>query len=362
MKIPIIPVIALAAITFAIYHVMTSQGPVSQAEPPIEPARSPYASKLAGAGIVESRTENIEIAADVSGVVSELLISEGQTIDAGQLLLKLDARDVEADLKIHEASLQNVMAQYQRLERMPRAEEVPPAKADVTEAEAEVRQTKDAYERQQKLNREKIGTDEELVTARSQLEVAQAKLEKAQADYQLVIAGTWQQDLLVTESQVQQMRAEIQKTQTELERHEVRAPTSGFLSVNNETKSVWEVLQINRRPGEYVGTPPGEAIVILADAGQRRIRVDIDEHDLPRFEPNQPAIAFPRGDGKTSYPLSFVRVEPYVVPKRSLTGDNADRVDTRVLQVIYEFENSNSRIYVGQQMDVFIDLSEKNKK
>ncbi|HCS50982.1 biotin/lipoyl-binding protein [Rubinisphaera sp.] len=362
MKIPIIPVIALAAITFAVYHVMTSQGPTSQAEPPIEPARSPYASKLAGAGIVESRTENIEIAAEVSGVVSELLVSEGEIIDAGQLLLKLDARDVQAELNIHESGLKNVLAQYQRLERMPRAEEVPPAKADVTEAEAEVRQAKDAYERQQKLNREKIGTDEELIAARSQLEVAEAKLDKAKADYQLVIAGTWEEDLLVTESQVEQMRAEIKKTQTELARHEVRAPTSGFLSENNEKKSVWEVLQINRRPGEYVGTPSVEAIIILADAGPRRIRVDIDEHDLPRFEPNQPAIAFPRGDGKTSYPLKFVRVEPYVVPKRSLTGDNADRVDTRVLQVIYEFEKSNSKIYVGQQMDVYIELSEKPDK
>ena len=53
-------------------------------------------------------------------------------------------------------------------------------------------------------------------------------------------------------------------------------------------------------------------------------------------------------------PLRFVRIEPYVVPKRSLTGDSLERVDTRVLQVIYEFQRPSFPIYVGQQVDVFI--------
>jgi hypothetical protein len=52
---------------------------------------------------------------------------------------------------------------------------------------------------------------------------------------------------------------------------------------------------------------------------------------------------------------SYIRVEPYVVPKRSLTGDSTERVDTRVLQVIYSFYKGALPIYVGQQMDVFIE-------
>jgi HlyD family secretion protein len=46
------------------------------------------------------------------------------------------------------------------------------------------------------------------------------------------------------------------------------------------------------------------------------------------------------------------------VPKKSLTGDNTERVDTRVLQVIYALETKNRPIYVGQQMDVFVDAAE----
>ncbi len=53
-----------------------------------------------------------------------------------------------------------------------------------------------------------------------------------------------------------------------------------------------------------------------------------------------------------------MRVDPYVIPKKSVTGDNTERVDTRVLQVIYALDASNLPIYVGQQMDVFIDVGE----
>jgi hypothetical protein len=56
-----------------------------------------------------------------------------------------------------------------------------------------------------------------------------------------------------------------------------------------------------------------------------------------------------------SVDLAFVRVDPYVVPKRSLTGDTSERVDTRVLQVIYGFDPSALQVFVGQQMDVFVD-------
>jgi HlyD family secretion protein len=57
-----------------------------------------------------------------------------------------------------------------------------------------------------------------------------------------------------------------------------------------------------------------------------------------------------------------VRFEPYVVPKMSLTGDSTERVDTRVLQVIYSFERGNLPIYIGQQMDIYIDASFKQNR
>ena len=93
---------------------------------------------------------------------------------------------------------------------------------------------------------------------------------------------------------------------------------------------------------------------VNGDIDNLHVRVDIDEHDIPRFSTKAPAIAKLRGNPQAEYKLTFVRVEPYVIPKRSLTGDNTERVDTRVLQVIYSLEKTDRPVFVGQQMDVFV--------
>jgi hypothetical protein len=49
-----------------------------------------------------------------------------------------------------------------------------------------------------------------------------------------------------------------------------------------------------------------------------------------------------------------VRFEPYVIPKKNLTGDSTERVDTRVLQVIFGLD-SGAPVYAGQQLDVFVN-------
>ena len=85
------------------------------------------------------------------------------------------------------------------------------------------------------------------------------------------------------------------------------------------------------------------------------IRADIDESDAWRVRANTAAVAYVRGDTRQKIPLEFVRFEPYVVPKKSLTGDSTERVDTRVLQVIYRIRDEKTPVYVGQQMDIYIE-------
>jgi hypothetical protein len=105
--------------------------------------------------------------------------------------------------------------------------------------------------------------------------------------------------------------------------------------------------------------------MILGSVTPLHVRVDVDEHDAWRVRGGAQAVASPRGNGSIRIPLEFVRFEPYVIPKKSLTGDSTERVDTRVLQVIYRIRDGEPSVYVGQQMDVYIDgsaigLSSKN--
>lgn len=96
--------------------------------------------------------------------------------------------------------------------------------------------------------------------------------------------------------------------------------------------------------------------MILGNLDKLQVRIDIDEQNASRFDPSRPAFAYPKNNTELKIPLRFERIEPYVIPKRSLTGATDERVDTRVLQVIYTFEQPKDfNLYVGQQVDAFIE-------
>ena len=92
----------------------------------------------------------------------------------------------------------------------------------------------------------------------------------------------------------------------------------------------------------------------MGDTSRLHVRADVDENEAWRIRAGAAAQAAERGNSSRNVQLEFVRFEPYVTPKRSLTGDSTERVDTRVLQVIYRFKDTGVPFRVGQQMDVFI--------
>jgi hypothetical protein len=93
----------------------------------------------------------------------------------------------------------------------------------------------------------------------------------------------------------------------------------------------------------------------IGDTSIMLVRVDVDENDAWRVRAGAAATASLRGNSAVGTELEFVRLEPFVVPKRSLTGLSSERVDTRVLQVVYRFAAAAMPAYPGQQVDVFID-------
>jgi multidrug efflux pump subunit AcrA (membrane-fusion protein) len=346
----LLPALALGMLVFAVLHVVHAQQSPSKPPPPIEPARSPFGKTVAGAGIVEAESENISIGSPLPGVVLEVFVpveKVGQVVKKGDPLFQVDDRQLKAQLATNEANLAAARAQVEKLKAQPRAEELPSSKAKWDAAKANYEMLRDQYERDLRLYPSGAVSQEDYRIKKMSLEVANQQALQAEADYKLLVAGAWKYDLDIAEAAVKQAEAQLGQTRTDLDRSLVRAPVDG------------KVLQVNVRPGEYVGTPPSQALVVLGSVASMHVRVDIDEHDIPRayryFNQKAPAHASPRGDPSMSFPLTFVRVEPYVVPKKSLTGDNTERVDTRVLQVIYRVEHDEPALFVGMQLDVFLD-------
>jgi HlyD family secretion protein len=146
------------------------------------------------------------------------------------------------------------------------------------------------------------------------------------------------------EATLAQARANLRSAQTDLERLTVHAPVDG------------QVMQLNVHLGEFAPTGALQTpLILFGNVEPVYVRVNVDENEAWRVRADSAAIGYLRGNKQLSSPLKFVRFEPYVLPKTSLTGDSTERVDRRVLQVIYAFHRGNLPIYVGQQMDVYID-------
>jgi HlyD family secretion protein len=344
----LLPLIAIGLLGFAGWFVWRTRPVAGDPPPPIAPAVNPYAAALAAAGIVEAQTENIAAGSATPGVVVEVLVNVGDDVQPGRPLFRLDDRDLRAELAVRKAEVERAKTDLVRLEAEPRPEKIPVQAAAVREAQSLLAREQDALKRARETFAQRVTTEEDLIAKQQAVRFAEASVARAQADLDLLEAGSWRYDLDVSRAAVKRAEAEAAHIETALDRLVVRALVAG------------RVLQVNVRPGEFVGAPPNQPLVVLGNIEKLHVRVDVDEYDIARFDQAASATAFPRGSLQQRYPLEFVRVEPFVVPKKSLTGDTTERVDTRVLQVIYEFDPAGRPpLFVGQQVDVYIDAASR---
>lgn len=288
----ILPVVAALGLALGIATVVRGNQPQPVAQPVAQPARAPFDSFVAGSGIIEGATENIAVGTPVSGIVEAIYVKWGDQVRNGDRLFKIDDRDLQANLLV--------------------------AQANVKQAEANLAQAKDKLRLYESVPDKRATTVDELTNRRGVVTVDAAALAAA--------------------------KAQVEQTEIEIERRTVRALVPG------------QILQIKTRLGEFaqagvLATP----LMLLGNDTRLHVRVDIDENDAWRFRPGAQALAYVRGNPDLKTSLRFERFEPYVIPKQSLTGDSTERVDTRVLQVIYSFDEGALPVYVGQQMDVFIE-------
>ncbi len=303
-----LPILAAAGFLFASYTVVNSNKPVPIAPALVEPASAPFQNFIAGAGIIEPKNENIAIGSPLARLVSKVAVKVGDKITTGTPLFYLDDRENQAELAMKKADLAK-------------------AKADVLVAKANIADTQSLFDLANAVSDSRAISGEEILKRRNALVVAKAKLESANAF-------------------VEQAQAAILQTETTLERLIVRAPIDG------------DVLQVNVRAGEFATAGAlSKPLLILGDLKTLHVRVDIDENDAWRFDKNAKAVAYLRGNRQFKVDLQLAYVEPFVVPKKSLTGDSTERVDTRVLQALYQFNPKDLTAYVGQQMDVFIEVN-----
>lgn len=296
----VLPGLALFGLLFALF--MVFYGARKPPTPPIEfpPATPPYKHYVAGAGVVEAASEDISIGTPFNEIVTDVYVKVGDFAPEGMPLFALDTR--------------TLVAEYEEAKE----------KRDVALVNYQDKQTT--------------------------LELYQSLKDK-----RAVSENEFNQVYYAAESalkQVKEIEATMEVTATKIERSTIRAPITG------------QVLQVNVRLGETADVNPfdDKAHMLFGQTDPLHVRVEIDENDAWRVEKGSPAMAFVRGNSSIKVPLKFLYIEPFIIPKTALTGDNQERVDTRVLQIVYEMHRDDLPIYPGQLMDIYIEGLPANER
>jgi multidrug resistance efflux pump len=337
-----LPIIAALILTFAVHAIVRSQPVRNTVAPPSQPPTPAVEGSVGAVGLIEASSENIAISVPVAGMVTHVDVKAGDRVRRGQVLFSIDDRDLQAELGSRRGSLAMSEAKLAKLLQSPRPEEIPPAEAKVREAEELARDADVQLELMESVRDKRAIRDEDLIRRRIAVKTAAARLEQARADLALLKAGAWKPDVEIARAEVEFAQRQVERTQADIARTTVTAPISG------------EILQCKVRPGEYAQAGQlAQPLILMGSTSQLNVRADVDEQDARRVKTGASAVASVRGDGSHRYRLRFVRFEPYVIPKKNLTGDSTERVDTRVLQVIFALDKE-APVYAGQQMDVFI--------
>jgi RND family efflux transporter MFP subunit len=305
----ILAAIAGVVAIFGIDRLQAERRLPQSGDPPLPPAPKPFAQAVSATGILEALSENVSIGVPQPGLVTEVKVKVNDAVKTGDVLFLLDDRDLRAQEISTNAKLDV-------------------ARANIAVAESELAKGEARFARFSSVTDERAVSRDDLDNLKRDVDVAKARVAAVRAESAAI-------------------EGELRSLALLMERLAVRAPRDG------------SVIQVNIRAGEYAATAPKAPAMIIGETGRLQVRADVDEQNATRIRPGQKARASLKGDPSVIFPLEFVRVEPYIVPKVSLTGAGTERVDTRVLQVIFSLKRPDKPpIYVGQQVDVFIEAAE----
>lgn len=290
-KVGFLPFVALVALVFTLISVIDYKKK-SIEKPIVTPALSSYQHRIAGIGVIEPCSENIHVGTELSGVVRSVDVVSGDFVHKGDTLFTLDSTDADASIEVAQAQVDRYQVDYDQAQAL----------YDIVKAVQDMR-------------------------AVSKDECVRRRYACLQAEMQLRIG-----------------QMQLKQACTNKKRLTITSPIDA------------EILEVNVRSGEYAANAQAsdKPLMIIGDTSALHVRVEVDEVQAARICPEAQAEAFLRGDPRTAIPLVFVRFEPFVRPKQNIPTIG-QRVDTRVLQIIYRIHAKSKPIFVGQQMDVFIE-------
>jgi len=350
--------LVVVGVIVALYSAYVYAVPSKPLAPVFNPAPNPYAQGIYANGIVESyqtQGENINLYPEVPGTIAKVWVAEGQSVTQGTPLVSIDDSIQRATTEQQKSQAEAASALLDELKAQPRKETLEVARSQVDMATASLKSANDTLAKQQHsydIAPESISRDQ-LDNAINAAKVAKANLDVVTRQYELTKAGAWIYDIKNQERQLEALTKAYTASSALLNKYTIKAPIDGV------------VLSVQAPAGSYVSpqraydtyTQGFDPVVVMGTSkGTLNVRVYIDEILIPRLPPTDKMKAqmFIRGTN-TKIPLEFVRLQPYVSPKIELSNQRQEKVDVRVLPIIFRFSPPQGvELYPGELVDVYV--------
>ncbi|MCK8604296.1 efflux RND transporter periplasmic adaptor subunit [Desulfoferrobacter suflitae] len=284
-----------------------------------------------------------EVAFQIPGKVEARLVAEGEMCRSGQLIARLDGRELERETALRKAEVRAARARLAELEAGYRSEEIAKAEALLAKSRAEEARQKSDYTRDQTLFNRKVISQREFEASRAGYQVAAAAAREAEAELERLRNGP-------REEEIEQARAELERAREQLGLAETRL---GYASLASPLSGL--VLSENVEPGEYVSA--GTPVVTVGDLVNVWLRGYINETDLGRVKVGRRAeITCDSYPGKRFEGcVSFISPEAEFTPKQVQTEQQRVKL---VYRVKIDVKNPDMELKAGMPADAEIKLDQ----
>ncbi|MDX5373319.1 MAG: efflux RND transporter periplasmic adaptor subunit [Pseudomonadaceae bacterium] len=250
-------------------------------------------------------TEQQQVASDIGGIVTEVLVEGGEQVKAGQVLARLATGDYEAQVKIAEARIAEEQALVAELRARPRPEEVEVAQRSLAMARTQAEFSRTNNQRHITLLAKGGVSEQQADQARRQYEVDLMAIQVAEANLALVRSGATVDTIAAAEAQVQRWRGERDLFLAKIERSQLRAPMDGKLIT----------LLLKQKVGKF--QPPGEPFAVVEKADQVFAEIEVPETEIGYVQPGAVLKVKPLAYSHRLFDGTVTQIDANVVEKAS---------------------------------------------
>jgi multidrug resistance efflux pump len=295
---------------------------------------------IASPGRIEAKSDSIEVGAAMDGVIQSILVKEGQSVARGQVLAKLDCRELQSALPVAQAEAESLRQVRERLLRGSREEEREAAAERTAAAKAVLAQASSQAERFRKLAESDEISRSSYDVARRDSGVAEAEYQRAMRNEELVNAGPLPEEVAKADADLQAAEKRVNLSQEKLGKCVIRAPIDAT------------ILRVFLRQGESFALAAPRPVLTMADISGRRVLAEVDERDVGKVHIGQTVTVTSEAYAGQRFTGTVTRLAAIMGRKSVVTGDPADKYDRDILEVTADLEPSATALPVGLRATV----------